>query len=150
MDWINEHIKKIAKGKIVSIIGRFPFNHEILKIAKKAYILELEPEDNELPAAACEDVFPKADINVISATALINHTLQRLLELGNNGINVVLGPSTPLSPILFDFGADILAGVKVHNKNAIVRSITQGAKKFKLLRGLEPVCLYKDKNLKRI
>jgi len=51
-----------------------------------------------------------------------------------------------MSPILFDFGADVLAGVKVYNKNALVKSITQGVKKFKLLNGSEPICLYK-KNL---
>ncbi|GAG98151.1 unnamed protein product, partial [marine sediment metagenome] len=108
-----------------------------------SYLLEIDPVGNELPMIACEDVLPKSDINIITATALINHSLQRLLELGSNGINIVLGPSTPLSPVLFDFGADILAGVKVYNKNAIVKSITQGVKKFKLLNGIEPVCLYK-------
>ena len=106
----------------------------------------MDPEGDELPPQACEDVLPKSDIIVITATALINHTLQRLLELGKNGINIVLGPSTPMSPILFDFGADILAGVKVIDKNALVKSITQGVKKFKLLNGSEPICLYK-KNL---
>lgn len=140
---INDYIKKNAIGKTISIIGRFPFNDEISKIAGKSYLLEIDPVGNELPMIACEDVLPKSDINIITATALINHSLQRLLELGSNGINIVLGPSTPLSPVLFDFGADILAGVKVYNKNAIVKSITQGVKKFKLLNGIEPVCLYK-------
>jgi len=140
---INDYIKKNAIGKTISIIGRFPFNDEISEIAGKSYLLEIDPVGNELPMIACEDVLPKSDINIITATALINHSLQRLLELGSNGINIVLGPSTPLSSVLFDFGADILAGVKVYNKNAIVKSITQGVKKFKLLNGIEPVCLYK-------
>ena len=140
---INEYIRKNVRGKTVSIIGRFPFNDEISQIAKKAYILEIDPVGDELPMMACEDVLPKSDINVITATALINHSLQRLLELGSNGINIVLGPSTPLSPVLFDFGADILAGVRIFNKNDIAKSITQGVKKFKLLKGIEPICLYK-------
>ena len=92
---------------------------------------------------ACEDVMPKSDINIITATTLINHTLQRLLELGSNGINIVLGPSTPLSPVLFDFGANILAGLRVNNINDIVKSITQGVKKFSLLNGTESIYLYK-------
>lgn len=143
---INNHIKKNARGKIITIIGRFPFNSEILKIAKKVYFLEMEPIGNELPAAAAEDVLLKSDLNVITATALINHTLQHLLELGNNGMNIILGPSTPLSPILFDFGADVLAGIRVNNRDAIVQSITQGAKKFELLNGLEPICRYNRKD----
>jgi uncharacterized protein (DUF4213/DUF364 family) len=140
---IKDYIKKNAPGKTISIIGRFPFNDEITKIAKKTYILEIEPTDDELPMTACEDVIPRSDINVISATAMINHTLQRLLELGRKGVNIVLGPSTPLSPVLFDFGADILAGVRVYNKNLLVNSITQGVKKFKLLNGIEPIYLFK-------
>lgn len=139
---IKSYIKREARGKTVTIIGRFPFNDEVRKIARKTYLLEMAPRGEELPAAACEDVIPRSDINVITATALINHTLQHLLELGENGINIVLGPSTPLSPVLFDFGADILAGVRVYDKDAIVKSITQGVKKFKLLNGTEPICLY--------
>ncbi len=141
---IKTYIKNHARGKTLSIVGRFPFNDEVSKIARKAYLLELAPVGDELPAVACEDVLPRSDINVISATALINHTLQRLLELGSNGINIVLGPSTPLSPVLFGFGAHILAGVRVHDKDAVVKSIMQGVKKFKLLNGLEPISLYEN------
>jgi len=137
--------KRKARGKTIAIIGRFPFNVDLSKIAKKAYFLEIEPVGNELPASAAEEVLPKSDVNVITATALINHTLQQLLELGCNGTNIVLGPSTPFSSVLFESGADVLAGVKVHDKEAIVQSITQGAKKFDSLNGLEPICLYKNK-----
>jgi len=140
---IKSFIMKHARGKVVSIVGRFPFNDEVSEIADKAYLLEMDPMKGELPAFACEDVIPRSDINVISATALINHTLQRLLELGSNGINIVLGPSTPLSPVLFDFGADILAGVKVYDKDAMIRSISQGVKKFKKLGGVKTICMYK-------
>jgi uncharacterized protein (DUF4213/DUF364 family) len=140
---IKDYIKEKAVGKTVTIIGRFPFNDEITKIAGKTYILEIEPTGDELPMTACEDVVPESDINVITATTLINHTLQRLLELGRNSINIVLGPSTPLSPVLFDFGATVLAGVKVYDNNALVKSITQGVKKHRMLNGIEPVCLYK-------
>ena len=141
---INSFIMKHVRGKIVTIIGRFPFNDEVSKIAQKTYQLEINPAGDELPPFASEEVIPLSDINVISATALANHSLQRLLELGSNGINIVLGPSTPLSPVLFGFGADILAGVKVYDKDALVRSITQGVKSFKKLKGIEAICLYKE------
>ncbi|TSA23839.1 MAG: hypothetical protein D4R67_12795 [Bacteroidetes bacterium] len=141
---IKDYIKESAQGKAVTIIGRFPFNDEITRIAGKTYILEIEPTGDELPMTACEEVVPESDINVITATALINHTLERLLELGSKGINIVLGPSTPLSPVLFDFGADILAGVRVYDKDLLVKSITQGVKKHKLLNGIESICLFKN------
>ena len=141
---INDYIREHAAGKTVSIIGRFPFNNEIAAIAKTSYKLEIDPADDELPMTACEEVVPQSDINVITATALINHTLRHLLELGKKGVNIVLGPSTPMSPVLFEFGADILAGVRVDETIALAGSITQGVKKFRLLKGITPICLFKE------
>jgi uncharacterized protein (DUF4213/DUF364 family) len=140
---IKDFIREKSCGKTVTFIGRFPFYEEISTIAKKSYLLEINASENELPTFACEEILPKSDVNVITGTSLINHSLQRLLELGQNGINIVLGPTTPLSPVLFDFGADVLAGMKVTNKHELVKSITQGVRRSKLINGLDPVCLFK-------
>ena len=141
---VNDFIEEKAKGRIVTIIGRFPFNERIKAGAKKTYILEFDPEEGELPAEACEEVIPISDVNIITATSLINHTLDRLLELGHGRFNVLLGPSTPMTPILFEYGLDLLAGVKVVDHSELTRSITQGVKKFKLIGGIEPICLFKE------
>jgi len=114
------------------------------KRAKTAYILELEPEGDELPASACDEVLPISDINVITATAIINHTLQRLLELGSGGENILLGPSTPMSPLMFDYGVDVLAGVKVLDYDALEKSVVEGVKKFRKLAQIKPICLIKE------
>jgi uncharacterized protein (DUF4213/DUF364 family) len=140
---VSDLIRDKVEGKTLSVVGRFPFNDEIGDTAEKAYFLEMDPVGDEYPASACEDLLPRCDVNVISATALINHTLERLLELGSGGLNIVLGPSTPFSPVLFDFGADVLAGVKVVDSELLVRSVTQGVKKFRDLHGTEPVCVKK-------
>ncbi len=140
---VSDLIRREAEGKTLSVVGRFPFNDEIADTAKKAYFLEMDPKGDEYPASACEDILPRCDVNVITATALINHTLERLLELGRDGYTIVLGPSTPFSPVLFEFGADILAGVKVVDRELLVRSVTQGVKKFRDLHGTEPVYVKK-------
>jgi len=140
---IKDFIREKSRGRIVAFIGRFPFYEEISALAKKSYLIEIDASGSELPSFACEDILPKSDVTVITGTSLINHSLQRLLELGHNGINIVLGPTTPLSPILFDFGADVLAGIRVTNKQELVKSITQGVRKSKLINGLEPVRLFK-------
>jgi uncharacterized protein (DUF4213/DUF364 family) len=143
---IKKFILKKARGKVVTMIGRFPFFDEIASVARKAYLIEIDPVGNELPVFACEEILPKSEINLITGTSLINHSLQRLLQLGSNGYNVVLGPSTPLSPVLFEFGADVLAGVKVTDPKEVSRCIMQGVRKAKMLRGVEPVCLFKKSN----
>jgi uncharacterized protein len=136
-------IRDKARGKVVTMIGRFPFFEEIAAIAKKAYLLEIEPTGTELPSFAAEEILPRSDLNLITGTTLINHSLQHLLGLGQNGYNVILGPTTPLSPVLFDYGADILAGVRVTDRKEVVKGVTQGMRMAKMLRGVEPVCLFK-------
>lgn len=104
----------------------------------------MEPEKGELPSHAAERVIPCSDLAVISATALINHSLQRLLELASDAYAIVLGPSTPMSSVLFDYGADALAGVRITDPEALFRSLSQGAKSFNMINGIEPVCLFAD------
>jgi uncharacterized protein (DUF4213/DUF364 family) len=140
---VKDFIMDKVRGKVVTMVGRFPFYNEIAAIARKLYLLEINPIGEELPAFACEEVIPKSDMNLITGTALINHSLQRLLELGQNGYNIVLGPTTPLSPVLFDFGADIVAGAKVTDYKAASKSIMQGVRRAKKLQGVEPLCLFR-------
>jgi hypothetical protein len=141
---VNDIIMEKARGKTVTVIGRFPFNADVKGVAKKAYLLEMEPEKGELPSHAAERVIPESELAVISATALINHSLQRLLELASDSYTIVLGPSTPLSKVLFGYGVDVLAGVRITDPKALFNSLSQGAKSFDNIGGIEPVCLFSD------
>lgn len=129
----------MASGKTVTVVGRFPVNDQIARAAGRAYFLEMEPQQGELPPEAAEEVIPKSDIVLITATALINKTLLRLLELSANARTIVLGPSTPMNDVLFDHGVDVIAGVRVVQADALINSVMQGVKKFKRLAGLEAV-----------
>ena len=134
-----EHLLGQAAGKTVTVIGRFPSNERMARVAGRVYFLEMEPRDGELPPGACEEVIPQSDLVVITATALINQTLPRLLELSRHTSAVVLGPSTPMNDVLFRHGADIVAGVRVSDADALISSVMQGVKKFNKLAGIEPI-----------
>ena len=134
-----EQILGQAAGKTVTVVGRFPANNQMARAAGRVHFLEMEPREGELPPSACEEVIPQSDIVVITATALINKTLPRLLELSKHALAVVLGPSTPMNRVLLDHGADILAGVRVVDAQALIDSVMQGVKEFKKLAGIEPV-----------
>ena len=125
-----DHILKMAKNyENIGIVGRFPF---VAKLKNKNYkMFEMDPRGEELPASAEEELLPECDLVIITGTALTNHTLERLLEI-SNGFKMVIGPTTPLSPILFDYGADLLAGVRVKDRKVLeIVSQGGGTRKFK-------------------
>jgi uncharacterized protein len=140
---VNDYIRSVAPGKTVTCVGRFPFYPEISKLAAKAYLLEMNPREGELPPFAAEEVVPESDLVIITGTTLINKTMQRLLELSRNGISVVLGPSTPMSDVLFDFGASVIAGIRVVDRESLFLSLAQGVKFYRKIAGIEPVTRFR-------
>jgi uncharacterized protein (DUF4213/DUF364 family) len=115
-------------GKTVALIGSFPFVPRLRSRVDRLFVLELQPRDNELPAEAAPDILPQADVIAITSMALINHSLESLLKLRNPQATILLlGPSTPLSPKLFEYGIDLLSGSVVTDIDRVLAAIKQGA-----------------------
>jgi hypothetical protein len=112
-------------GKKVTVIGHF---HDVERLADICDLTVLErcPRGNDLPDPACEYVLADQDIIVMTATTLINKTMPRLLQLGRNARVVVCGPSTPLTPILFRHGIDLLGGLIVEDEPRAWRMVQEG------------------------
>ncbi|MFN2149618.1 MAG: Rossmann-like domain-containing protein, partial [Anaerolineales bacterium] len=90
-------------------------------------VLSSNPRPGDLPASAAPQVIPSADLVAITGMTLINHTLESLLELcSRQALVMILGPSTPLSPVLFDHGVDLLSGSLVTDRNAVMQVAGQG------------------------
>ena len=120
-------LAKKGEGKNVAIVGHFPWIPKIRKIAKKLWVLEHRPQDGDLPAEAAESILPQADVVAITGTSLINHTAEKLLELSRGGFIIMVGPTSPLSPVLFDWGIDVISGTKVVEPDKTICSISEGA-----------------------
>jgi uncharacterized protein (DUF4213/DUF364 family) len=133
-----------GRNRNVAIVGHFPWTPELRRIARNLWVIEQRPQEGDLPAQAAEELLPQADVVGITGTSFINHTIDRLLELSENSFVVVLGPTTPLSPVLFGCGVDILAGVKVVEPDKTIRSISQGAM-FKQVEGVRLVTMAKER-----
>lgn len=103
------------EGKTVGVVGHLKeMKRRYGGIAKKMYVFELNPKDEEdLPAEMEEELLPQCDIAVITGSSLVNGTLPHLLELCRNAYTVLTGPSVPQCPALLDFGIDRLAGLCV-------------------------------------
>jgi hypothetical protein len=122
-DYLMQH----GVNKNVAVIGHFPFIDRLKLAVKKLWVLELKPKEGDLPAQAAPEIIPQADLVAITATTLINKTFQGLIDLCRAEAEVLLiGPSTPLSPILYDYGIDILSGTIVSDPKATITGIGQG------------------------
>ena len=127
---------KKGRGRNIAVVGHFPWIPRLRKIAKELWVLEQRPQSGDLPAEAAEDIIPRADVVAITSTSFINHTIEKLLELSRNIFTVMVGPSSPLSPVLFDWGIDVIAGTKVVDPDTTIRCITEGAT-FKQVEGVK-------------
>lgn len=139
---ILEFIKENATGKKVVFVGHFCGVEEIKPVAKELIVLERNPQEGDLPDTASEYVIPEADIVAITGSTFANKTIERLLQL-SKGLTIVFGPSTPLSDILFDYGADIIGGSIIKNEKYIIEAVSQGAHLNNFKKHLEYVVMRK-------
>jgi uncharacterized protein (DUF4213/DUF364 family) len=141
-----EVIRSEGQDKKVVIIGGFPFNQSLKSHVGRLTILERDPEGSELPESAAPEVIPEADIVAITGMTFINRTMDQMIELcSKNALVLILGPSTPLSPILFDYGVDLLSGSVVMDIENVLRVLSQGANFRQLHRaGISLVTLDRD------
>nr|MBC7244459.1 DUF364 domain-containing protein [Chloroflexota bacterium] len=123
-----EILVKQGAGKRVVIVGHFPFIPRVRQVAEKLSVLELHPRGEDLPAARAEEIVPQADVVGITGSTLVNHTFEDLLSLCQPSAYVlVMGGSTPLSPLFFDYNVNALAGALVVDAEGALRAVSQGA-----------------------
>lgn len=135
---------KHGEDRRIALVGHFPFIPKLRPFAEELWVLEKNPAEGEYPAEAASELIPQADVVAITGSALLNRTLDSLLALCRPGVPVmVLGPSTPLSPVLFIHGATILSGVGVVDENSLLRTVGQGAT-FQQVKGVKLLTLTRN------
>ncbi|MCS7260742.1 MAG: DUF364 domain-containing protein [Anaerolineae bacterium] len=123
-----EVIMTEGAGRRVAVVGHFPFLPRCRAVAGTLWVLERHPQGDDLPAEAAREVLPQADVVAMSATTLMNRTFEELVALCRpDALVLVLGPSTPMSPVLFDYGVHILSGSLVEDIDAVLCAVSEGA-----------------------
>jgi len=116
-----------GQGKQVALVGHFPFVPELREQVGELNVLELRPQDGDLHASEAPRIIPQADVVAITSMAFVNGTMEGLLNLcSSDAYVIVLGPSTPLSPLLFEHGIDMLCGSIVEMIDPVLNSIRSG------------------------
>ena len=124
----SEVIAREGKGKNVAIVGHFPFIENLRANTRNCWVIEKNPFGNDLPEYTAREFIPQADVIAITGTAFINHSIENLLPLCQpNSLIMILGPSTPMTPLLFDHGISFLSGTQVIDEDFAIRTVQQGA-----------------------
>lgn len=142
-------VKEMSKGKNISVIGHFPYLESLAQEAQNLWVIEKQPQPGDHTEDQGKDLIPQSDIVVITSTTLINKTLPGILKLcRKESVKMLLGPSTPLSPVLFEYGIDILSGSIVTEKDVVLRSVGEGCSFMQLKKngGIRFASLVRDYN----
>jgi uncharacterized protein len=136
-----------GRGRQVVTVGHFPFTNALREVASRLWVLELQPGPGDTPAAQAPEVLPYADVIGLTASTLLNGTFDSLSKLfPASALVVMLGPSTPLTPVLFDHGVDVLGGVQVTDALSVLRHVGQ-ASSLHRVPGLVRITLAKNRTL---
>jgi len=138
-----ELLMAMGEGKRVAVVGHFPFVSRLRSAVAELSIIEKNPREGDLSEAEAENILPRADVVGITGTAFTNHTIENLIKLCHSGTYVVvLGGTAPLSPVLFDYGIDAVAGTLVTDPEAVLRSVSQGAT-YRQIKGVRRLTMKK-------
>ncbi len=130
--WVDLHSKEVlarlGSEKTVVMVGHFPYVPELRPRVGRLLVLEQEPQDDDLPAEQASAIIPQADVLAITASTLVNHTFDEVMQFRRPGIpTLLMGPTTPLSPLLFETGLTILSGAVVEQPHTLIDKLMQGA-----------------------
>jgi len=134
-------IMDIGRGKNVVVVGHFPFVEKMQGCFKDFKIFEKEPQSGDLDAELMPEYLPQADIIAITATTITNQSLAAILSNSSPAaVKLIIGPSTPLTPIMFELGFKYVAGTVVKDGDLVRQGIESGLA-FKQIKGVRHVIL---------
>jgi uncharacterized protein (DUF4213/DUF364 family) len=135
---------KLNESDTFGMVGEFkPILSKVKLMTKNIYVFEQNiPEGSQLYTADTIPHFlPKCDVVVITATSVINHTIDEVISYCKNAKEVcIVGPSTSLCPEVFrKYNTTLLAGSVVKNPELILKIVSQGGGTMSMKSAIEQV-----------
>ena len=146
-------VVEIHSDDRVALVGAFvPFIKKLKGTVKQLRVMEKNPQalkGNELefyrPAEQAGEVLNRADVVVISGSAMVHHSLDPLLGFCRAARQVIVaGPTASMYPDpLFDRGVTVLGGMAVHNADELLWVVSEGGSGYFFGRWTEKVTIIK-------
>jgi uncharacterized protein (DUF4213/DUF364 family) len=116
-----------GRGRDVAVVGHFPFVGKLRAVARNLWVIEKRLRPGDLPESEAARILPRCEVVCLTGTTFINHTLEDLLALCRDSYVVLTGPTSPLSPLLFEYGIDAICGTRVVDAEEVLRYVSQAA-----------------------
>ena len=120
----------LQPGEKVAMVGLFaPLVKRIESTGAILTVIEKNPERLEiLSPEDRQKVLKECDVAIITATTLLNHTFEDMINLlGSPRLVALMGPSTPLMPEIFhDTRITHLGGAVVKDSSRVMQIISEG------------------------
>jgi len=114
-----------GKNRSVAVIGHFPFV-DAAHGFKRLFVFEKQPHPGDYTEADIPQYLPEAELVAISSTTLTNHSLANILKyVHENAFVLLVGPTTPISPVLFDYCIDALCGIYCEDEKLIFQQVKE-------------------------
>lgn len=118
-----------SEHKHIALIGHFHFADALRELGHKLDVYELEnrcgPDD--IPNTQIPERLPEADIVVMTSSTLITHATEDILACcRSDAFRMIVGPTVPLHPVLWDFGFDAVCGNVVTDPEQVIRAAREG------------------------
>jgi uncharacterized protein len=135
------------KGKAgeTVLVGDFPFTGWLRQQVNTLHLFELQKVAGRTPPDQWDDILGRCQVLGLTGTTLLTRAMATYLEKAPQAYTIIIGPTTPLSPVLFAHGADVLAGSQIVSPDPVFDGIRQGMsfREFKKL-GIQFVAWSKD------
>jgi len=137
-------IAERAAGKKLMVVGHFPFVEAMRESVQNLWVMEKRPQKGDVSEEEGYQLLAEADVVAITGSSLINHSFEKIISRCKpQSFKIMLGPSTPLSPILFNYGLDVIGGALVDDAPRVVTMVEKGCG-FRQLKGVRTVVMTKD------
>ena len=127
---------ELGRDKVVGIVGSFPFTRAVEAVAKRVLVFELR-EIAHTYGPKDYGMLSQADVVAVTGTVFLTHTLDQVLgHVSPDAVKIMVGPTTPMHPVIFDIGFHALCGIGIRNWEALLLGVSQGGS-LKQIEGIE-------------
>jgi uncharacterized protein (DUF4213/DUF364 family) len=119
----------IRQGDRICMVGCFlPVMEGLRKKQVTVTAVDEIPKPGSRPAEEVDSLLPHSQVAIITATSIINNTLDHLLQLAQSCREVaLLGPSTPLLRESFiDTPVTCLSGIRILDTAGVLQIVSEG------------------------